>query len=65
MSHKVENDKLEQIQITVVPDNQMPDYHNDPTVIAAVERARAFLEKAGLPKGWDKNNNFKSSPQPE
>jgi hypothetical protein len=49
-----DNKKLKLADITVVPNDQMPDYHNDPTIIAMVERARAFLKKAGLPKGWDK-----------
>jgi hypothetical protein len=65
MSRTANNDKLEGLHITVVPDDTMPDYGNDPTFIAMLERARAFLEKAGLPEGWDKNNNFKSTPQPE
>jgi len=44
MTHTVDNKKINEAVFTVVPDGTMPDYHNDPTVIAAVERARAFLE---------------------
>lgn len=43
--------------ITVVHD--MPDYHNDPSIIARVERARAFLKQVGLPKEWEKTKKIK------
>jgi len=54
MAHTIDNNKLKHAHITVVPGNKMPDYHNDPHIIAMIERARAFLKKVGLPKGWDK-----------
>lgn len=54
MAQKVDTSKLRQAHITVVPDSSMPDYHNDPHIIAMVEKARSFLKKVGLPKGWDK-----------
>jgi hypothetical protein len=54
MSRIIDHNKLKHAHITVVPDNKMPDYQNDPHVIAMVERARTFLKKVGLPKGWDK-----------
>ena len=54
MSQTIDNNKFRQAHITVVPGNKMPDYHNDPHIIAMVEKARAFLKKAGLPKGWGK-----------
>jgi hypothetical protein len=57
MAHTFENNKLRQAHITVVPGNKMPDYHNDPHVISMVERARAFLKKVGLPKGWGKKKD--------
>lgn len=54
MAQTPDNKKLNHAHITVVPNNEMPDIHNDPHVIAMAERARAFLKKVGLPKGWDK-----------
>lgn len=54
MVHTFDNKKLKQAHITVVPGNKMPDYHSDPFVVTMLEKARAFLKKAGLPKGWDK-----------
>lgn len=57
MAQTFDNKKLKQAHITVVPGNKMPDYHSDPKVIAMVERARAFLNKAGLPKGWGKKKD--------
>ncbi len=57
MAHTFDNNKLRQARIIVVPDNKMPDYHNDPHVIAMVERARTFLKKVGLPKGWGKKKD--------
>jgi hypothetical protein len=58
MAHTVNNSKLKQAHITVVPGNKMPDYHSDPHVIAMVEKARSFLKKVGLPKGWSKRKGI-------
>lgn len=55
MAHAVNNNKKRQDHITVV--HNMPDLHNDPYVVEKVERARAFLKKAGLPKGWGKKKD--------
>lgn len=39
-------------RITVKKD--MPDYSNDPYIIASAERATAFLKKHGLPEALKK-----------
>ena len=57
MSQTIDNNKLRQAHITVVPNNKMPDYHNDPHVINMIEKARVFLKKVGLPKGWGKKKD--------
>jgi hypothetical protein len=44
--------KDSQLQITVV--NNMPDYGKDPYFVKKLEKARAALEKIGVPKGWAK-----------
>lgn len=58
MSQTIDNNKIKQAHITVVPDDTMPDYHKDPYAISMLEKARAFLKKAGLPEGWNKKTEI-------
>lgn len=51
MAHTT-NNKDTQLQITIV--HNMPDYSKDPYFVKKLEKARATLERVGLPKGWEK-----------
>lgn len=51
MSKTTNNNTQRNFQVTVVHD--MRDYSKDPYFVKKLEKAKAFIEKNGLPKGWE------------
>jgi hypothetical protein len=50
----VNKNKAGKIDATIIVDDNMRDYSNDPFFVKKAEKATAFLQKHGLPKSAKK-----------